>query len=312
MSAPILVTGAAGYIGQATVARLRNAGIPVRALTRRAAPAARAGLDWIERPDGLPQASDLDGCQAVIHLAGRAHTGTVMQDGVDLFDAANHLLARDCALAARQAGVARFVLVSTLGVHGNVSQRPIDETSPLLGDTPYARAKIAGEDAVSAVLDGSATRRVTVRPPMIYGPHCPGNFSRLLRLVQRGLPLPFGSVRARRSFMHVDNLADFLAYCAADTPTQGLYTVADGSDYTLPQLIGRIGQGLGQRVRLLPCPPGLLRALARLAGKTREVDSLTRPMLVDWRHARASGWTPPLPPDNALDQAIQAYATPRS
>lgn len=310
MSAPIIITGAAGYIGRATVARLSAAGIPVRAITRRAAAAQTPGVTWIQRADGQPKAADLAGGQALIHLAGRAHTHQTHEGGVDLFDAANHLLARDCAQAAQQAGVARVVLVSTLGVHGNWSAQPINEASPLAADTPYTRAKVAGEQAVTRVLAESATRLIIVRPPMIYGPLCPGNFTRLLNLVRRGLPLPFGSVRSLRSFMQVDNLADFLAYCAADTPTEGLYTIADGSDFSLPQLIGRIGQGLHQPTRLLPCPPALLRALARLAGKQRELDSLTRPMQVDWRRAREAGWQPPLPPNAALDQAVQAYRQP--
>jgi UDP-glucose 4-epimerase len=309
MTQRIAVTGASGYIGRATVNRLTDQGHEVIALTRRlsAHHAAGAGI-WLERAEGLPLAADLVGCGAVIHLAGRAHTNIATKDGLDLFNDANHRLALDCSVIARDANVASFVLVSTLGVHGNWSNTPISEHSLLQGNTPYARSKIAGEQAVTEALHDSATRLCIVRPPMVYGPACPGNFTRLVKLIRTGLPLPFRSVTSMRSFIHISNLTAFLARCALTSSVHGTYVIADGSDFALPTLIRRIGVGLQRPTRLVPCSPVLLRALARLIGKQTELDSLTRPMCVDWSRARAGGWSPPIPPDTALADTVGAYA----
>jgi UDP-glucose 4-epimerase len=264
---------------------------------------------WIGTADGAPRPDDLAGCSALVHLAGRAHTRVAVADGRDLFDEANRALALRTAAAARQAGVRRFVFVSTLGVHGNWSAAPVTADSPPQLDTPYARSKWAAEQELRELCAGGAMQLCIVRPPMVYGPGCPGNFGRLVRLVQRGIPLPFGSLRGTRSFVQVDNLAAFLQRCCAQDAPAGTFVVADGSDWSLPELVRAIAAALHRPARLLPFPPALLRLAAAAAGLRREMDSLTRPMPVDARDAwRAFGWTPPVDPGPALRDAAASHA----
>lgn len=304
MTIRIAVTGASGYIGQALLRCLDSQGHDTLAFARHATLAPSSRADWRIKPDGRPEASDLQGCDAVVHLAGRAHTRLAVQDGVDLFGLANRQLACATAVAAKAAGVPRFVQVSTLGVHGNWAAEPITEASALSGDTPYAQSKIAAESELAALLSTSGTSLTIVRPPMVYGAACPGNFPRLVKLVKSGIPLPFGSVRGIRSFIHVDNLASFLAFCAVTPSAHGTYVVGDGSDFELPDLIRAIAAGIGAPARLLPFPPAVLRLIARAIGRQREIDSLTRPMPVDWSKARTSGWTPPAAPGRALADSL--------
>ncbi|EJO33197.1 NDP-sugar oxidoreductase [Achromobacter marplatensis] len=308
MTMRIAVTGASGYIGLALLRYLDGQGHDIIAFTRHATPAGTTRAQWRIKADGQPVATDLLGCDAVVHLAGRAHTRLALQDGVDLFDQANHQLACATASAAKAAGVPRFVQVSTLGVHGSWSADPITETSSLSGDTPYARSKIAAERELAALLSEGGTRLTIVRPPMVYGAACPGNFPRLIKLVKSGIPLPFGSVRGIRSFIHVDNLASFLTFCAAGPAAPGVYIAGDGSDFELPDLIRAIAAGIGAPARLLPFPPALLRVAAGAIGRQREVDSLTRPMPVDWSKARAAGWTPPTAPARALADSLNSVS----
>lgn len=301
----IAVTGATGYIGSALVERLAAGGQEVLAFTRGTAPAeSRAGVRWQARADGVPLAGDLAGCSALVHLAGRAHTRVAHAGGRDLFEEANRTLALRTAAAARQAGLARFVFVSTLGVHGHRSEQPVTADSPPRLETPYARSKWAAEEDLRTACAGSTMQLCIVRPPMVYGPRCPGNFCRLARLVATGLPLPFGSVREVRSFVQVDNLASFLQHCCEPAAPAGTFVVADGSDWTLPQLLRAMAAGMGRSARLLPCPPVALRLGARLLGLGREMDSLTRPMPVDAAATRAAfGWVPPVDPARAVAAA---------
>lgn len=304
----IAVTGASGYIGLALLHCLALRGHQVVAFTRRDIPSKAPAVQWRVKPDGRPESADLQGCDAVVHLAGRAHTRIALQDGVDLFDDANRKLASATADAAHTAGVARFVQVSTLGVHGNWSAHPITETSAMIGDTPYARSKIAAEQELAAQLKGTGTTLTVVRPPMVYGAGCPGNFPRLIKLVKSGLPLPFGSVIGMRSFIHVDNLASLLAHCAEQPDMGGVFVAGDGSDFELPELIRAIAAGIRRPARLVPFPTGLLRLAARAIGRQREIDSLTRPMPVDWSKIRAAGWTPPQAAASALANTLESYA----
>jgi len=297
----LIMTGASGYIGRALLQRAREQGHAVAVYARQPGNAP-AGV--VELPYGAPVPDDFRQADALLNLAGRAHT-TDTGDGHDAFDEANHQLPLRLAEQARQAGVRRFVHVSSIGVHGNYAAGAVTEASPLAPDTPYTRSKVRGEQALQALYAATPQALAIVRPPMVYGPACPGNFTRLRKLLQTGVPLPFGAARACRSFVYVDNLADFLLGCAAHPAGHGVYVAADGSDYAVPQLLRAMGRELGRPARLFPVPPAWLRGAARLAGLRREMDSLTRPLLVDWARARAMlGWTPPVPPDEALRRSL--------
>lgn len=297
----LIMTGASGYIGQALLRRAREQGHAVAVYARQPG-SAPAGV--LELPYGAPVPDDFRQADALVNLAGRAHT-TDTGDGRDAFDEANHRLPVRLAEQARQAGVRRFVHVSSIGVHGNYAAGPVTEASPLAPDTPYTRSKAQGEQALQALFAATPQALAIVRPPMVYGPACPGNFTRLRKLLQTGVPLPFGAARASRSFVYVENLADFLLHCAAHPEGHGVYVAADGSDYALPQLLRAMGRELGRPARLFPVPPAWLRGAARLTGLRREMDSLTRPLLVDWARARLTlGWTPPVPPDEALRRSL--------
>lgn len=304
----IAVTGASGYIGRAVLSRIAADGGQALAFSRHL-PADTDGTPaaWHVSADGVPSPAQLVGCSAVIHLAGRAHTTVAAEQGRHLFDEANRVQALRCAEAAREAGVRRFVFVSTLGVHGSWSATPVRADSPIRATTPYARSKWAAEQELEASL-GQALQLCIVRPPMVYGPRCPGNLPRLARLVRSGLPLPFGSARGLRSFIHVDSLAAFLLLAAAPEAPTGRFLVADGSDWELPQLVRGIAAAQGRPARLVPFPLTILRAVAAAAGRSREVDSLTRPFQVDASATRtAFGWAPVLDPQRALREAVLSF-----
>lgn len=306
----IATTGASGYIGRATLELLGRVG-PTVAVSR-GAPAFQPhpNIAWRATGSDSPKPEVFAGCDCVIHLAGRAHTTVTHSDGKDLFDLANRRLAIDTATAAHAAGVKRFVFVSTIGVHGNWSEQPVHADSPLRLEAPYARSKAAAEQELVRFCAERGMALCIVRPTMVYGPRCPGNFTRLLKLVASGLPLPFGSLNAVRSFVHVDNLASFLAACATrPLPARSTFVIADGSDWSTAQLARDMAAALGKSSRVFPFPPSLLRLAAGALGRQREIDSLSRPMRVDAGNAReALAWQPPVDPAAGLSAAVRAYA----
>ncbi|HEX7892069.1 MAG TPA: NAD-dependent epimerase/dehydratase family protein [Ramlibacter sp.] len=302
----IAVTGASGYIARRVLDRLAGQGVPAVAFSRTPSPVSGAAR-WHAGADGVPTPGQLAGCSSVIHLAGRAHTRVANEGGRDLFDEANRVHALRCAQAARTAGVARFVFVSTLGVHGSWSAEPVRADSPIRANTPYARSKFAAERELQAMLAGGSMQLCIVRPPMVYGPGCPGNLPRLVRLVRSGVPLPFASARGVRSFIHVDGLASFLVRCAADGAPAGTFVIGDGSDWTLPDLVRAIASAQGRAARLIRFPLPMLRFAAAAAGRRREIESLTRPMQVDAGVAwEAFGWRPAIEPRQALKDTVLA------
>ena len=146
---------------------------------------------------------------------------------------------------------------------------------------------------------------VIIRPPLVYAGHAPGNFSRLLKLVASGVPLPFGLVRNQRSMMALENLADFIVLCT-DHPAAAneLFLVSDGVDFSISEIVKYLAEGMSKKVRLLTVPVSLMRLSAGVVGRQHVVEQLCGSLVVDSSKARnLLCWQPPLMADDALRKA---------
>jgi len=299
----VAVTGASGFVGQALVNHLAREHRAVVPISRGVAngPDAIIVRDYADA-DALARA--FRGADAVVHLAARAHRG-----GADADFASSVRAAKAVALAARAAGASRLVLLSSIGVNGNVTRRPFTEADRPAPVEPYARSKLQAEQVVAEVLEGSATSLTIVRPPLIYGPHAPGNFARLVQAVARGFWLPVGAVRNARSLIGIDNLLALISLCL-DHPAAAneLFLAADAQDLSTPELIRCIAAGLGRPAHLLSFPPIVLRLAATAAGRRRMAESLCDSLQVDASKARRLlGWTPARPACEGVRDAAQGF-----
>ena len=319
---PVLVTGASGFVGRALCRALRASRVPLRAAARAlgapsetgpgAPPAAVAvgdigpDTDWSEA---------VAGCLAVVHLAARVH---VMRehssDPLSEFRRVNRAGTRRLAEAAAAAGVRKFVFVSTVKVHGEVSPgRPFVESDPLAPSDPYSISKCEAEQELADVCSRGGMRLVILRPPLVYGPGVGGNFARLLRTVDRGFPLPFGAFRNQRSLVYVGNLADAIAACIPEhAAASGAYLVSDDESVSTPDLIRRIAAALQRPARLVSVPLWLLRAGAKVLGHSGDFDRLAGDLVVDsGAIRRALGWKPPVSMPQGLAATAQWYRSAR-
>jgi nucleoside-diphosphate-sugar epimerase len=281
MSKPVFVTGADGFVGRAVCRALVQAGIPVRPGVRVSTGdgACRAYGDLRAQQDFLPYVA---GCDAVIHLAGKVHA----RGGAAADEAGFHSVNVDAtgrlAHAAATAGVRRFVFASTLGVHATMSAARLRAQDAISPETPYAQSKWRAEQLLQALHGTRGMETVVIRPPLVYGPQCPGNMARLARLVAKDLPLPFGSVHNLRSFIDVENLAQaFVAAIRAPEAGGRAFLVSDGEDVSLVQTLRFLAEGMGKMARLFPVPPALLQGVAFLAGKGGEMSKLIDSLIID-------------------------------
>src|SRR5207344_502424 len=122
----------------------------------------------------------------------------------------------------------RFIFLSSAKVHGEDSGGGTyaEEDAPDPEDS-YGRSKLEAERALTETAARNGMELVMVRPPLVYGPGVKANFLRLLRWVDSGLPLPFASVRNRRSLIYVGNLVDVIARCAEHAGARGPLLVSD-------------------------------------------------------------------------------------
>jgi nucleoside-diphosphate-sugar epimerase len=306
LSGTVLITGATGFVGQGLVAHLSAAGWPLRLTVRTGDGGGRVAIGEIGPETDWSRA--LDGADTVVHLAGRAHVMARQRDALAQFRKVNADGTRRLAEQAEQAGVRRFVLISSVKAAADTTgEDAIVETEAPNPRTPYGISKLEGE---RALWDTARKMDVVVlRPPLVYGPGVRANFRALLRLVDSGLPLPLGAVSNRRSVICRDNLVSAIATAmtASGAPGKTFY-VTEAAPMSTPTLIRHLARALGKPARLLSISPALMAGLAFLAGRRDAADSLLRSLAVSgYAFRAATGWQPPISQEEAFEKVAEWY-----
>lgn len=302
----VLVTGATGFVGTALVPALQLRGWQVRAAVR--SPGRTAADDEVvtgSLGEAFDWAPALRGVDRVVHLAARVH---VMQDAaadpLTEFRRTNVAGTLSLARAAADAGVRRFVFVSSIKVNGEGTREgvPFDANDSPAPADPYGVSKREAEDGLFEIGRDTGMEVVVVRPPLVYGPGVKANFQAMMRWLMRGVPLPLGAIGNRRTLVGLDNLVDLIATCLEHPAAAGeIFLAGDDEDLSTTDLLRRLAAALGVRVRLIPVPAALLEAAAALIGKRSVAQRLCGNLQVDIGKARRLlGWTPPVPVDEGL------------
>lgn len=311
----VLVTGGTGFVGRRVIDLLLEGGHAVTRCIRQPAAPLNGVHDWMVGDIGAStpwRAADL-AVDVVIHLAARAHIIRESEAEPDrAFQEVNAKGTEVLARAAADASVSRFILVSSAGVYGyaDANARPFDEGSPVAPNTPYARSKWMGEQALEKVAAETGLAAVTIRPPLVYGPGNGGNMLRLLELIGRNLPLPLASVRNHRSLIYVDNLAAAIIACATHGgQVSRLYVVRDGQDVSTPELITLICQRFDPpRRRPWPFPESLLHTISSILGASKATEAMLSSLCVrDDRIRGELGWSPPVSLETGLSHTVRWY-----
>jgi len=307
----VLVAGAAGFIGRLLLMPLHSIGCQVVGTSRskfehfgvlsKLSPNLGPYADWT---------AVLAGCDAVVHLAARAHL--LNQDKCHKTEALYiHENTEGTACLAKQAatlGIRQFIFISSIGVVAENSYKPLsplDKNSPV---TPYGRSKLGAENAIKEICSSTKMSYTIIRPPLVYGPKNPGNMARLLKITDSGIPLPLSALDSnRRSFVAVSNLIDLILLCLEHpAATNQTFHVSDDEDISTAELLSRMGKALGNPVRDLPIPAPLLKAGLRLAGKGEWVDKLFGDLRVDIEHTkRTLGWKPKVTMEEELERTAK-------
>lgn len=311
----VLITGCSGFIGRALSLQCIADGWTVRGNVRSPEGQRRlpSGVEAAVVSDLSPEtdwSSALKDIDAVVHLAARVHNlKETAADPIAEYYRTNIAGTARLARAAAEAGVKRFVFLSSIKVNGEGREIPYTEEDPESPQDPYAVSKLEAERALQEVAARSGLETVTLRPPLVYGPEVKANFLRLIRMVERRLPLPFASVQNRRSMIFVGNLASAIRACLRIPGAAGkTYLVADGESISTPRLIQEIGTCLGVEPRLFPMPLWVLQAVAALSGKRQDAARLIGSLIVDpSKISRDLKWKPEVPLAEGLKLTIDWY-----
>ncbi len=323
-----LVTGATGFIGRPLCRLLVGRG-RVRALVRQGlAPdgAERVVVADLSRPADI--ASALHGMRNVVHLAARVHTEDRRDDqSLDAYRRVNVEGTRVLMEQAGQVGVRRVVFISTIKVMGESNDHPWREDAEPRPVDPYGKSKLEAELVVRELAMRHGVEAVILRLPMVYGPGVRANALRLLQLVDRGWPLPFGLLSNRRSMASLGNVLAAIV-TSLDSPSSPgeTFFVSDGHDMSTPDLVRVVARALGRPARLVPVPVALLRAAGRVGDllapviscpvTSQSISRLTGSLTVDITKLRnMTGFHPPETVEEGWEAAAAWYrdhhATPR-
>lgn len=312
----ILVTGATGFIGRAIIKELLSHGShQITALTRKNSSTLTDGVDKIivDTIDGTTDYKDqLSGFECIIHLAARVHRFKDNQEeSYPAYKALNYDGTLHLARHAAASGVKRFIYLSSIKVNGESTS----EGHPFRADDipnphdSYAKSKYEAERALLSLSASSPIETVIIRPPLVYGPGVKANFYKLMQLIHRGYPLPFGSIHNLRSLVSLDNLVDLITVCI-DHPDAAneIFLVSDGEDISTHELVKVIAQSMGQPDRQFKIPCSWLTFAAALFRKNDVARRLVGNLQVNIEKTQKTlGWQPTVTIKDAIKSTTADY-----
>lgn len=291
----ILLTGSSGFIGT----ELRKVHpSQFRIVSRKNEVVDSFKIDNIDSKTNWDGAFDNVDC--IIHLAGLAHSPNFnAEDYIEVNTLGTLKLAKD----AINAGVKRFVFVSSIGVNGSKTVTfPFTSSSKAVPHNSYTLSKLKAEQGLLEMAKDTDLEVVIVRPTLVYGLNAPGNFGLLMKLIKKSPILPFALVENKRSFISVQNLCELLLLCANSASAAGhVFLASDGKAISTKEFTNQIANGLGKSICQLPIPIWCMRLGAMLLGKRSMAEQLFDNLDVDSSDTfDVLDWTPPYTMEEAM------------
>lgn len=307
----VLVTGANGFIGRALCAYLGREGVQVVPVVRRSVDMPNAVI--LDAYDDVNWHAALSGCDAVVHLAGKAAADANDHNLPDALREANVTSTVCLYQRAAEAKVGRFIFLSTAKVNGERTAHgefftPEDMPAP---EDAYASSKWEAECRLRVLAQQPGPELVVIRPPLVYGPGVKRNFSALVQWMQKGIPLPLACVHNKRSMIAVENLASFITLCAdrirSPKAVNQTFLVSDGTPVSTSELLRNIASAYQTKARLFCFPGKLLQVFFAVLGMSAQADRLLGSLVLDDAKCyQLLGWLPPLTIEEQLQRMHSA------
>lgn len=226
----ILVTGVNSYIGksfQKWVSQYPD----------------KYSVDAISVRDDRWKESSFIGYDVIFHTAAIVH---VKENETDKYFKVNRDLTVELAMKAKKEGVKQFIFLSSMGVYGTETGYITKDTKPV-PKTPYAQSKYEAEQLLLEISSGDFNVAI-LRPPIVYGRGCPGNYVRLAKLAIM-LPI-FPDIENERSMIYIDNLSEFIRLLI-DNRGEGLFFPQNNDYVNTSKLVRIIAKVQGKEIKTL-------------------------------------------------------------
>ena len=284
----VLVTGSDGFIGRHLVNYLAAQGYRVIAASRKVPAFDSPNIAFARLPDlSIPfdWQPFLKDCDAVVHLAGIAHTSAEE----DQYNRVNNQATERLAQAAFRCGT-HLVFVSSIAAQSSsFSEYELTEDDPPRPNNAYGRSKLAAERAIRA----AGVSFTILRPVVVYGDGEKGNFAFVHNISRLPVPLPFGRLTAKRSVLSVQNFCSAVELVLTNSRARGeTFTVSDPTPLAVSELIARYRATLGRRPGLVPIPGKWIELFLKTTGRGVIWQRVGRPLVARPRKLLSLGWKP--------------------
>ncbi|TMO40769.1 UDP-glucose 4-epimerase [Pseudoalteromonas sp. S4389] len=294
----LALTGYSGFLGKTIYKSLDE---NCTLLLGRNKPEAQSDFKFFDlrNSEDVNLVSSLTAVDVVIHTAARVHImNDYSADPLAEFKAVNTLGTLNLAKQAAQAGVKRFIFVSSIKVNGETTtNRPSFSSSDMPSpEDPYGISKAEAEQQLLELGEKTGMEIVIIRPPLVYGEGVKANFASLMRLVGKGLPLPFRLIKNnKRSLVSVYNLVDLIKVCI-DHPNAAnqVFLASDDHDLSTAEMVALMAKVKNKPNLALPVPLWCFKLAGKLLGKQEIIDRLTGSLQLDISHTKNTlNWSPP-------------------
>lgn len=312
----LLVTGATGFIGQALISRmLTHSNYQIDAAVRKLVTIFPSEVSLF-KIDGVSSNTDwknaLQGVDCIVHAAARVHVmSDTANNPLEEFRNVNKSGTLNLGRQASESGVKRFIYLSSIKVNGeeNLPETRFTPDDIIMLTDPYALSKYEAEQGLLKLAEETQMEVVIIRPPLVYGPNVKANFLSMMNWLNKGTPLPFGSIHNKRSLLALDNLVNFIETCVEHPAAANqTFLVSDGEDLSTTELFRRVANALDKTALLLPIPQKLLELGLKVVGKGGLAQRLCGSLQVDISKARRLlNWNPPVSVDEALRKTAEDF-----
>lgn len=225
----ILITGKNSYVGTSLEKWLGN--YPER-----------YSIDSISLRDDSWKEKDFSKYDIVVHVVGIAHIKET-KENAKLYYRVNRDLAFDVAQKAKVENVKQFIFLSSMSVYG-IESGVIDKSTPLNPKSNYGKSKFEAEKLISS-LERTSFKVAILRPPMIYGKGCKGNYNRLTKLALK-FPV-FPKINNKRSMIYIDNLCE-LVRILIDESKSGIFHPQNKDYVCTSEMVNLIAKIQGKKI----------------------------------------------------------------
>ena len=202
-------------------------------------------VESISLRDKVWENMDFSMYDVVIHTVGIAHQKETSTNK-KIYYKVNRDLTYKVAQKAKNEGVKQFIFLSSMSVYG-IKEGIIDEYSPLRPTNSYGKSKLQAEQLLQG-LDDFDYKIAIVRPPMVYGEKCKGNYS-ILSKVAKVTPI-FPDIKNSRSMIYIGNLCEFIKNLIDDS-NSGVFTPQNNEYVCTSEMVQLVSESHEKKIRLI-------------------------------------------------------------